>query len=204
MAIASRPKAAPSPTAPTPTYRIAIPAARGADLFIAEADDYDKVVRNYLSLTTLEAHLPEIGARRLILTQISDDMLGRLGSLPYATAEDGMVVELRHGFSRAGIEVTTAQVFAIAGPAMVANLTTPLIGIVSTSPRSASTPGDATLLGGVAMASVLFDWDVLAVPDSCACSTAALHAHRRRRRERNQLRVILMRGLIVAAVVGAS
>ena len=29
--------------------------------------------------------------------------------------------------------VTTAQVFAIAGPAMVANLTTPLIGIVSTT-----------------------------------------------------------------------
>jgi ribonuclease BN (tRNA processing enzyme) len=71
-----------------------IPAARGADLFIAEAYYYDKVVRNHLSLTTLEAHLPEIGARRLILTHMSDDMLGRLGSLPYATAEDGMVVEL--------------------------------------------------------------------------------------------------------------
>jgi MATE family multidrug resistance protein len=28
-------------------------------------------------------------------------------------------------------KVTTAQVFAIAGPAMIANLTTPLIGIVS-------------------------------------------------------------------------
>lgn len=71
-----------------------IPAARGADLFIAEAYYYDKVVRNHLSLTTLEAHLPEIGARRLILTHMSDDMLGRLGSLPYATAEDGMVIEL--------------------------------------------------------------------------------------------------------------
>ena len=51
--------------------------------------------------------------------------------------------------------VTTAQVFAIAGPAMVANLTTPLIGIVSTT--AIGRLGDATLLGGVAMASVLFD-----------------------------------------------
>ena len=38
---------------------------------------------------------------------------------------------------------------------MVANLTTPLIGIVST--MAIGRLGDATLLGGVAMASVLFD-----------------------------------------------
>ena len=34
-----------------------IPAARGADLFIAEAYYYDKIVKNHLSLITLEAHL---------------------------------------------------------------------------------------------------------------------------------------------------
>jgi ribonuclease BN (tRNA processing enzyme) len=71
-----------------------IPAAREADLFIAEAYYYDKVVKNHLSLTTLEAHLSEINARRLILTHMSDDMLGRTGSLSYTTASDGMVVEL--------------------------------------------------------------------------------------------------------------
>jgi ribonuclease BN (tRNA processing enzyme) len=71
-----------------------IPAAREADLFIAEAYYYDKVVKNHLSLTTLEAHLSEINARRLILTHMSDDMLGRLDSLPYTTASDGLVVEL--------------------------------------------------------------------------------------------------------------
>ena len=38
---------------------------------------------------------------------------------------------------------------------MIANLTTPLIGIVSTT--AIGRLGDATLLGGVAMASVLFD-----------------------------------------------
>jgi ribonuclease BN (tRNA processing enzyme) len=71
-----------------------IPAARGADLFIAEAYYCDKIVKNHLSLTTLEAHLPEINAKKLILTHMSDDMLGRLGSLPYTAANDGMIVEL--------------------------------------------------------------------------------------------------------------
>jgi ribonuclease BN (tRNA processing enzyme) len=71
-----------------------IPAARGADLFIAEAYYYDKIVKNHLSLTTLEAHLSEINARRLILTHMSDDMLGRIASLSYSTASDGLVVEL--------------------------------------------------------------------------------------------------------------
>ena len=71
-----------------------IPAARHADLFIAEADNYDKVVKNHLSLTTLEAHLPAINAKRLVLTHMSDDMLGRRDKLAYMTAEDGMVVEL--------------------------------------------------------------------------------------------------------------
>ena len=71
-----------------------IPAAREADLFIAEAYYYDKIVKNHLSLKTLEAHLPEINARRLILTHMSDDMLGRLDKLPYSAASDGLVVEL--------------------------------------------------------------------------------------------------------------
>jgi ribonuclease BN (tRNA processing enzyme) len=71
-----------------------IPAARGADLFIAEAYYYDKIVKNHLSLKTLEAHLPEINAKRLVLTHMSEDMLARLGELPYLAAEDGMAVEL--------------------------------------------------------------------------------------------------------------
>lgn len=71
-----------------------IPLAREADLFIAEAYYYDKVVKNHLSLTTLEAHLAEIRPKRLVLTHMSDDMLGRLDRLPHTAASDGMVVEL--------------------------------------------------------------------------------------------------------------
>jgi ribonuclease BN (tRNA processing enzyme) len=71
-----------------------IPLARNADLFIAEAYYYDRVVKNHLSLKTLEAHLPEINPKRLILTHMSDDMLGRLDTLANTAASDGMVVEL--------------------------------------------------------------------------------------------------------------
>ena len=71
-----------------------IPLGRDADLFIAEAYTYDRVVKNHLSLTTLEAHLPEIKPKRLVLTHMSDDMLGRLDTLDYTAASDGMVVEL--------------------------------------------------------------------------------------------------------------
>ena len=71
-----------------------IPAARNADLFIAEAYYHDRIVKNHLSLKTLEAHLGKINVRKLILTHMSDDMLGRLDKLPYCAAKDGMIVEL--------------------------------------------------------------------------------------------------------------
>jgi ribonuclease BN (tRNA processing enzyme) len=71
-----------------------IPAAREADLFIVEAYHYDKVVKNHLSLKTLEAHLAEIKPKRLILTHMSDDMLGRIETLDYTAASDGMIVEI--------------------------------------------------------------------------------------------------------------
>ena len=71
-----------------------VPLAHEADLFIAEAYVYDRIVRNHLSLTTLEAHLPEINPKRLVLTHMSDDMLARLPALAHTTAHDGMIVEL--------------------------------------------------------------------------------------------------------------
>lgn len=71
-----------------------IPTGRDADLFIAEAYTFDKVVKNHLSLKTLEVHLAEINPKRLVLTHMSDDMLGRLETLPYTTASDGMVIEV--------------------------------------------------------------------------------------------------------------
>jgi ribonuclease BN (tRNA processing enzyme) len=71
-----------------------IPLARHADLFIAEAYYFDKILKNHLSLKTLEAHLAEIKPKRLVLTHMSDDMLGRLDILDYTAASDGMIVEI--------------------------------------------------------------------------------------------------------------
>jgi MATE family multidrug resistance protein len=97
--------------------------------------------------------------------------------------------------------VTTAQVFAIAGPAMVANLTTPLIGIVSTT--AIGRLGDAAMLGGVAMASVLFDC-MFWLFGFLRMSTVAFTAQSLGSGETSELRAILLRGLIVAALVGAT
>jgi ribonuclease BN (tRNA processing enzyme) len=71
-----------------------VPLARNADLFIAEAYTYDKIVKNHLSLSMLEAHLAEIAPKRLILTHMSDDMLDRLASLQQAAASDSLIVEI--------------------------------------------------------------------------------------------------------------
>jgi MATE family, multidrug efflux pump len=96
-------------------------------------------------------------------------------------------------------KVTTAQVFAIAAPAMIANLTTPLIGIVSTT--AIGRLGDPALLGGVAMASVIFDcmfWLFAFLRMSTVGFTAqALGAG-----ETGELRAFLARGLVVAAAIG--
>src|SRR6476469_10003997 len=97
--------------------------------------------------------------------------------------------------------VTTRQVFAIAGPAMVANLTTPVIGIVSTT--AIGRLGDATLLGGVAMASVLFDC-LFWLFAFLRMSTVAFTAQSIGAGEANELRAILVRGLIVASVIGTA
>ncbi|MGJ5022861.1 MBL fold metallo-hydrolase [Bradyrhizobium oligotrophicum] len=71
-----------------------IPLGRDADLLIAEAYTYDKAVKNHLSLATLEAHLDAIRPKRLVLTHMSDDMLGRLDRIDHVAAHDGMSIDL--------------------------------------------------------------------------------------------------------------
>jgi multidrug resistance protein, MATE family len=97
--------------------------------------------------------------------------------------------------------VTTAQVFAIAGPAMIANLTTPLIGVVSTT--AVGRLGEPALLGGVAVASVIFDC-LFWLFGFVRMSTTAFAAQSLGAGETTELRVILVRGFIVAAVIGVA
>ncbi len=69
-------------------------AAAGADLFIAEVNFHDKNVPFHMNLETLTAHLEEIAPKRLILTHMGEDMLERVKSLDFETAEDGKIVEI--------------------------------------------------------------------------------------------------------------
>jgi MATE family multidrug resistance protein len=95
--------------------------------------------------------------------------------------------------------VTSARVFAIAGPAMVANLTTPLIGVVSTI--AIGRLGDATLLGGVAIASVVFDC-LFWLFSFLRTSTVAFTAQALGAGETQEIRALLVRGLVIAVLVG--
>ena len=69
-------------------------AARGADLFICECYMFEKAVRAHLSLSTLRDKLPAVGAKRVILTHMSDDMLSRAAEVEFETATDGKVISV--------------------------------------------------------------------------------------------------------------
>jgi ribonuclease BN (tRNA processing enzyme) len=69
-------------------------AARGADLLIAESYFYDRPVRWHLNYPDIVAHARGAGARRLILTHMSREMLARAADVPEECAWDGMVVTL--------------------------------------------------------------------------------------------------------------
>ncbi len=71
-----------------------VPAARGADLFIVEAYFYDKKIKYHLDYATLRGRLAEIGAKRVVLTHMSAEMLGRRSEVNLDCAEDGLVLDL--------------------------------------------------------------------------------------------------------------
>ena len=71
-----------------------IPAAQGADLFIVEAYFYDKKVKYHLDYTTLRGRLAEIGAKRVVLTHMSAEMLARRTEVDIDCAEDGLAISL--------------------------------------------------------------------------------------------------------------
>ncbi|WP_407186035.1 MATE family efflux transporter [Bradyrhizobium centrosematis] len=97
--------------------------------------------------------------------------------------------------------VGTRDVFAIAGPAMIANLTTPLIGVVSTT--AIGRLDDAALLGGVAIASIIFDC-LFWLFGFLRMSTLAFTAQSLGAGDKGEPSAILARGFIVAALIGAA
>ena len=67
--------------------------SRDADVFVCEAYTFGKKVRYHLDYETLREHLPELSARRILLTHMSPDMLAHLPEVPLETAHDGLAVD---------------------------------------------------------------------------------------------------------------
>ena len=95
--------------------------------------------------------------------------------------------------------VTNARVFAIAGPAMLANLTTPLLGIVGTA--AIGRLGVASLLGGVAMAALVFD-SLYWLFAFLRMGTVALTAQALGAGDAVERRAVLVRALLLAVIIG--
>jgi ribonuclease BN (tRNA processing enzyme) len=67
---------------------------RDADLFVTEATTYDRPVPLHLAYRQLVDKLPLIRPKRLLITHMSEDMLGRGDAIRHATASDGLIIEL--------------------------------------------------------------------------------------------------------------
>ncbi len=96
-------------------------------------------------------------------------------------------------------QITHARVFAIAGPAMLANLTTPLLGLVATA--AIGRLGEAHLLGGVALAAVVFD-GIYWLFGFLRMGTVALTAQALGAGDVKEQRAVLSRALVIAGVIG--
>jgi len=97
------------------------------------------------------------------------------------------------------VEVSNARVFAIAGPAMLTNVTTPLLGVVATA--AIGRLGEAALLGGVAMASVAFDC-IFWLFGFLRMGTVAFTAQALGAGDTVEQRAVLARALMIAGALG--
>src|SRR5262245_42396444 len=74
-----------------------IPIADGADLFIIECYEHDRIVAGHITWTTLKNRLPDLKARRIMITHMNPSMLARqeeATKLGLLVAEDGLAFEV--------------------------------------------------------------------------------------------------------------
>jgi ribonuclease BN (tRNA processing enzyme) len=74
-----------------------VPAGLAADLYIMECYWFEGAPSYHMSWKTIEANLNRIGARRVLLTHMSERMLARSSEIAdarVALAKDGLVIEL--------------------------------------------------------------------------------------------------------------
>ncbi len=68
--------------------------AAGADLLIAESYYYEKPIKWHLNYPDIAARRQALGARRVILTHMSREMLAHADKVPEECASDGLVVSV--------------------------------------------------------------------------------------------------------------
>ena len=68
--------------------------ARGVDLFLCECSYYHEQPGMHVNYHALEANLPLLECKNLVLTHLGGDMLARRHQLSVIVAEDGMVIEV--------------------------------------------------------------------------------------------------------------
>jgi ribonuclease BN (tRNA processing enzyme) len=71
-----------------------IEVARSADLFVCESFSYEREIKNHMSYRTLMLHRARLTCKRLILTHMNEDLLGRLQHVGLEYAEDGKILAL--------------------------------------------------------------------------------------------------------------
>lgn len=71
-----------------------IDVGRDADLLISECYSFDENHKFHLDYKTLQANHRKLGAKRVLLTHMSEKMLTRLDQVTTDAAEDGQLIEL--------------------------------------------------------------------------------------------------------------
>ena len=72
------------------TWCDSIPAmSQGASLLVSECTDFDRPTPVHLSYTQLRRHRAELGAKRIVLTHVGDDLLKNRAGVRYHIARDG-------------------------------------------------------------------------------------------------------------------
>jgi ribonuclease BN (tRNA processing enzyme) len=68
--------------------------ARGVDLFLCECSFYREQIGMHINYQTLQANLPRLDCRRIVLTHLGEEMLAHKDELMATIANDGMVIEI--------------------------------------------------------------------------------------------------------------
>jgi ribonuclease BN (tRNA processing enzyme) len=71
-----------------------VPLADGADALVVECNSYDRAIPSHLDYLTLSRRLPELKARRIVITHMGPQMLSHDEPLAMERAVDGMVIQL--------------------------------------------------------------------------------------------------------------